>query len=225
MSCKLCNIFRKRCTINRSLQEKMFCRFVFSFWWSIFVCGIWWHLRQPLHVWKVDRHETKTIVFKKKISPLYLKNASIIKINSLQDKVELDLATNFSHFGNVSIFYAKMNVYENGFRDKKMEVYNINISGNTIESAYLDLLQDDIHLSPFRRIEIMPAIDWSFGSSEVPDFERAGHFKDGKWYEGRDSTQLGFGALFAWCMGVVFLVVMRRKSGTVVVKRKKRIFK
>ena len=53
----------------------------------------------------------------------------------------------------------------------------------------------------------------------------AGYFKNGKWYEGGDTKQMGFGALFAWCMGVVFLVVMRRPQDNFVAKRQKRIFK
>ena len=188
--------------------------------------GIWAHLRQPLHVWTVDRHSTPVVKVKKTIRPIAFKNASVIWVDMLTDAIHLELVkTTPDSLGEVSIETAKMSVFENNFRDTVIETYDIAIQNVSIESAYLDLMQDDIHLSPFRRIEIMPNIDWSFGSSEVPDFERSGHFKDGKWYEGRDSSQLGFGALFAWCMGVVFLVVMRRKSGTVVVKRQKRIFK
>lgn len=204
----------------------MLCRFVFAFWWSVFVIGIWSHLHQPLHVWTVDRHATSIVKVKKTIKPIVFKNASVKWADMLTDAIHLELKkTTPDSLGDVSIKTAKMSVFEDSFRDRVIETYDIAIQHGSIESAYLDLLQDDIHLSPFRRIEIMPTIDWSFGSSEEPDFDRAGHFKDGKWYEGRDSTQLGFGALFAWCMGVVFLVVMRRKSGTVVVTRKKRIFK
>lgn len=204
----------------------MLCRFVFSLWWSIFVWGVWWHLRQPLHVWTVDRHQGETITVSETISPIEFANASVLWLDMLQDSVHLDLRkTPIGQIGTVGLENAKMFVFEDSFRDSVMESYEIEIGNVTVENAHLDLLQDDVHLSPFRRIEITPSVDWSLGSTAVPDFERSGHFKDGKWYEGRDSTQLGFGALFAWCMGVVFLVVMRRKSGTVVVKRQKRIFK
>lgn len=206
----------------------MLCRFVFAFWWSVFVIGIWRHVKQPLHVWTVDRHTTPIVKVKKTIQPIAFKNASVLWADMVTDNIHLELMkTTPNSLGHINIESATMSVFEDSFRDKVIERYDIAIQNVSVESAYLDLLQDDIHLSPFRRIEIVPSIDWSFGSDKVPNFERSGHFKDGKWYEGQDSTQLGFGALFAWCMGVVFLVVMRRPTSqsTVVVKRKKRIFK
>jgi hypothetical protein len=209
----------------------MLCRFVFAFWWSVFVVGIWFHLNEPLHVWTIDRHPTKIVRISKTIRPIEFKNASVLWIDMLTDSIQLNLQRTVSNnLGHVGIKHAEMQVFENDFGDNIMEVYSLGVTNVSLEDSQIEIKGDDIHLSPFRRIFIFPSIDWTVGSSEVPDFERAGHFKDGKWYEGRDSTQLGFGALFAWCMGVVFLVVMRRKSGTVVVKRivvkrKKRIFK
>ena len=204
----------------------MLCRFVFGFWWSIFVSGIWWHLRQPLHVWKVDRHKTKRIDTTITIKPIEFVNASVLWIDMLSDSVHLNLNRTYdTDIMDINISNAKMQVFETSFRDTMMEVYDIGLPSSDIEKLHIDLVQDDVHLSPFRRIVIEPAVNWYLGSDEDVDLYRAGHFKDGKWYEGRDSTQLGFGALFAWCMGVMFLVVMRRKTGTVVVKRKKRVFK
>lgn len=202
----------------------MLCRFVFAFWWSIFVVGIWYHLHQPLHIWTVDRHEMQRIHVRKTFQPIKFENTSVLWIDMLKDSVHLELINTMPDH-NVSIVTSKMYVYENSFRDTVMEVYGMQFDAVDIENAHINLVQDDVHLSPFRTIEISPQLSLNITSSEEPDLYRAGHFKDGKWYEGRDSTQLGFGALFAWCMGVVFLVVMRRKSGTVVVKRKKRIFK
>jgi hypothetical protein len=206
----------------------MLCRFVFSLWWSIFVWGIWSHLRQPMHMWTVDRHDTKTVSVSQTLSPLEFANASVIWLDMLKDSVHLDLRkTSDARMGDVHIDEVHMYVYEDSFRDTVTEQYQVQTSNVTIEQAHIDLLQDDMHLSPFRRIEIIPKMTWSLGSEEFPDFERLGYFKNGKWYEGRDAAQLGFGALFAWCMGVVFLVIMRRPhdQGTVVVQRKKRIFK
>jgi len=204
----------------------MLCRFVFAFWWSIFVIGIWNHLRKPLHVWTVDQHSKSVVKVKKTLSPIAFQNASVLWVDLDTDVVHLDLVhTSLETLGNVSIDSAKMSVFQDGFRDHVCEIYDIAIQTTSVESAHFDLLQSDIHLSPFRRIEIFPKIDWSFGNDDIPEFDRSGHFKDGKWYEGQDGSQLGFGSLFAWCMGVVFLVVMRRNSnGTIVVQRKKRIF-
>lgn len=205
----------------------MLCRFVFSLWWSVFVWGIWSHLRQPLHVWTVDRHETKTVSVTQSIQPIEFANASVLWLDMLKDSVHLDLRKT-DELGTVELESAEMLVFEDSFRDTVMEKYEIILTNVSIESAHLDLLQDDVHYSPFRRIQISPKIDWNLGESdEIPDFERFGYFKNGKWYEGRDATQLGFGAFFAWCMGVIFLIVMRRPNSqsTVVVRRKKRIFK
>jgi hypothetical protein len=155
-------------------------------------------------------------------------NASVIWLDMLQDSVHLDLRkTVDADVGAVHIDEAHMYVFEDSFRDTVMEKYQVSITNVDIEEAHLDLMQDDVHLSPFRRIEIIPKMTWSLGSEYRTDFERLGYFKNGKWYEGRDTAQLGFGALFAWCMGVVFLIVMRRprEQGIVVARRKKRIFK
>ena len=206
----------------------MLCRFVFSLWWSVFVWGVWSHLRQPLHVWTVDRHDTKTVSVSQTLSPLEFANASVIWLDMLKDSVHLDLRkTVDADVGAVHIDEAHMYVFEDSFRDTVMEKYQVAITNVDIEEAHLDMMQDDVHLSPFRRIEIIPKMTWSLGSEEGADFERLGYFKNGKWYEGRDTAQLGFGALFAWCMGVVFLIVMRRPhdQGIVVTRRKKRIFK
>lgn len=206
----------------------MLCRFVFSLWWSVFVWGVWSHLNQPLHMWTVDRHDGETVTVSKTFTPIVFANASVLWLDMLKDSVHLDLQkTTDPDIGTVEIKSASMFVYDNGFRDSVVERYDIILTNVTLEDAHLDLMQDDVHLSPFRRIEVVPEMKWSLGSSDVPDFERFGYFKNGKWYEGRDAAQLGFGALFAWCVGVIFLVVMRRGSGagTVVVKRKKRIFK
>ena len=206
----------------------MLCRFVFAFWWSIFVWGVWSHLRQPMHVWTVDRHSSKTVSVSTVVRPIEFVNASVIWLDMLTDSVHLGLRkTKVANAGQVGIDVANMFVYEDSFRDNVMEQYQVGLSNITIENAHIDLLQDDVHLSPFRRLSITPKLDWHLGSSEIPDSERLGYFKDGKWYEGRDPTQIGFGALCAWCIGVVFLVVMRRRSTspTVVVRRKKRIFK
>ena len=203
----------------------MLCRFVFAFWWSVFVAGIWHHMRQPMHVWTVDRHKTQRISVTKTFQPLQFANASVLWIDMLKDSIHLGLKNTMSDH-KVSMKAAKMYVYENSFRDTTMEVYDLQLGGTNIDDAYLNLIQDDVHLSPYRRIEISPNMTFNITTDETPDLYRAGYFKDEKWYEGHDTTQLGFGALFAWCMGLVFLVVMRRPtSPTFVVKRQKRIFK
>ena len=204
----------------------MLCRFVFGFWWSAFVAGVWYHLRQPMHVWTVDRHNTQRIHVTKSFQPIEFKNASVLWIDNLKDSVHLELQNTMPEQA-VEIADAKMYVYENSDRDTAMEVYDLQLGGSNVADAHLNLVQDDCHLSPFRRIEILPKLTFNMTSDKEPDLYRAGYFKNGKWYEGGDTAQMGFGTLFAWCMGVVFLVVMRRpqNDSTFVIKRKKRIFK
>ena len=181
-----------------------------------------------MHVWTVDRHASETVSVSVKLRPLEFVNASVIWLDTLTDSVHLGLRkTETGGAVDVAIATANMFVFQDSFRDTVMEQYPLLLSNVSLEDAHVDIVQDDVHLSPFRRLSITPKIDWQLGSSEIPDSERLGYFKDGKWYEGNDPTQIGFGALCAWCIGVVFLVVMRRRStsATVVVRRKKRIFK
>ncbi len=189
---------------------------------------VWWHLNQPLHRWTVDRHQTKTVSLSVTLRPIIFGNTSVIWLDRNTDRVYLDLKRNISeNAGAVSIKSMQMNVYETSFRDSVMEMYPLAAPAVPIEDVHLEFEQDDIHLSPFRRLVVTPRMEWDLGSDEDVTMERAGHFKDGYWMEGRDTTQLGAGALFAWCMGVVFLTVMRRTGAatTIVVKRQKRIFK
>lgn len=206
----------------------MLCRFVFALWWSVFVWGVWTHLRQPMHVWVVDRHVGHTVSVSRTLRPLFFANASVLWLDMLKDSVRLDLdIVDHVDIGKVGMASGKMLVFEDSFRDTVMEEYDLALTNVSLKEAHIDLMQDDIHLSPFRRVKITPSVEWTLGGSDVTDMERVGYFKDGKWYEGRDATQVGFAALSAWCMGIMFLVIMRRQSqgGTVVVRRKKRIFK
>ena len=144
----------------------MLCRFVFSLWWSVFVWGIWSHLRQPLHVWTVDRHDSKTVSVTQSIRPIEFANASVLWLDMLKDSVHLDLRKT-EELGTVVLDGAEMLVFEDSFRDTVMERYDIILTNVSIESAHLDLLQDDVHYSPFRRIKIFPKIDWNLGDSNI----------------------------------------------------------
>ncbi len=102
----------------------MLCRFVFSLWWSIFVWGIWSHLRQPMHMWTVDRHDTKTVSVSQTLSPLEFANASVIWLDMLKDSVHLDLRkTSDARMGDVHIDEVHMYVYEDSFRDTATQQY------------------------------------------------------------------------------------------------------
>lgn len=78
----------------------------------------------------------------------------------------------------------------------------------------LTIIQHDSHYSPFRRIEVEPNIKWNFGGEYTSPVERIGRFKNGRWYEGEDPMQVGMYVLFAWCLGIIFLVVMRNNNNS-----------
>lgn len=202
----------------------MVCRFVFGVWWSILVWAIWAHIRpQELHIWTVDRHATPTIVVKRVFSPIQFENASILSLNSTLDRVSLDLThTTDASMGHVSIDKAYMHVYDTPERTSRRETYTVALQTGILSDMHLAILQDDTHYSPFRRIVIEPKINWTLGGDPLENDERVGFFKEGRWLEGTDPTQLFSAVLFAWCVGVVFLVVTRRHSDTT---RQKRVYK
>ena len=192
----------------------MLCRFFFALWWSFFVWCIWHHVRPAeLHVWSIDRHTTTVLDVSLALSPLKFQNLSVLWVDTLTDRVHLDLLADTT-MGTVSVKKAMMNVYENGFNDKLMEVYPVDISYDSLENAHLNMLQNDTHFSPFRSIVLEPKIEWLLGGNEITAKERVGYVKNGRWYEGDDPMQLGGSVLFAWCMGIIFLVVMRRPNST-----------
>jgi hypothetical protein len=77
---------------------------------------------------------------------------------------------------------------------------------------HITIIQHDSHYSPFRRLQLEPNIEWKFGGEYTTSPERIGRFKNGLWYEGEDPMQVGMYVLFAWCLGIIFLVVMRSPS-------------
>jgi len=190
----------------------MLCRFVFGFWWSIFAWCIWHHVKpRELHIWSVDKHTTNIVQVVQSFAPIAFENTSIIWLNSMNDQVNLRIVrTTPQEMGIVTIKQANMNVYETDYRDNEMEKYHIQIPTTAVDNMQLNLLQNDSHYSPFRRLEIVPTIEWTLGGDDINMDERVGRFKDGQWYEGRDPRLMGMGVLGTWSVGIVFLTVMRQ---------------
>ena len=198
-------------------------------WWSLFVGGIWHHLRpSEQHIWTIDRHTTKVVDVAVTLTPLAFVNVSVLWLDKERDSVHLDLVqTSDKTMGTVSVKDAIMNVYESGFDGGLVEVYTVNIDVDDIDKAHLHMLQNDSHYSPFRTIVLTPSVEWSLGGGVLMQEERVGQFKHGLWYEGEDPLQIFGGVLFAWCMGIVFLVVMRHpheQQTVIVTGRQKRVF-
>lgn len=207
----------------------MLCRCVFALWWSFFVGGIWHHMRPAeRHIWNIDRHTTRVVNVNATLTPFEFANASVLWLDAERDRVHLDLVQTMDKtIGTVSVKEAIMNVYECGFDDRLVEVYPVNIAHADIDKAHLHLFQNDSHYSPFRTIVVKPGVEWLLGGAELQQEERVGQIKNGQWYEGEDPLQMFGGVLFAWCMGIVFLVIMRqpqRVQTFVVAGRRKRVF-
>ena len=205
----------------------MLCRCVFALWWSFFVWSIWHHLKPAeLHIWSIDRHTTSVFDVSLTMTPVRFANVSVLWLNTMSDRVHLDLVED-NAMGPVSIKQATMNVYDCAFDDKMMEVYPINIDSVDIDQAHLQIHQDDSHYSPFRTIVIEPAIKWVLGGADIQNQERVGHIKDGRWYEGEDPLNMFIGVLFAWCMELIFLVIMRHPNSPMFIirGRQNRVFK
>lgn len=207
----------------------MLCTGVFALWWSFFVWGVWQHLRPAeRHIWAIDRHTTQIIDVSITLTPLEFANASVLWLDTEMDSVELDLVQTIDqNMATVSVKEAVMNVYDSGFDGGLIEMYNVNIDIVDVDNAHLQIFQNDSHYSPYRTIVVKPNVDWVLGGAELAQEERFGQIKEGMWYEGEDQMQMFVGVLFAWCMGLVFLVVMRRpreEQSIVVVGRQKRVF-
>lgn len=200
----------------------MLCRIVFGFWWSIFIWRTWHHLKpQELHIWSVDKHTTNIVHVDHQFAPIAFKNTSIIWINDVNDRVDVQLVrTTPQKMGIVTIKQAIMNVYETDYRDNEMERYHVQIPSTAVDNMHLTLLQNDSHYSPFRRLEIVPEIEWTLGGDDIITNERVGRFKNGRWYEGEDPMHIGMGVLGTWAVGIMFLILMRQPDSS----RTKRLF-
>jgi len=151
-------------------------------------------------------------------APIQFDDASVLWLNATKDRVHLELSqTTKALMGTVSARKVTMNVYETAARNEQMETYTIHIPPRSLN---LTVTQDDPHYSPFRRLVIEPHIDWTLGGDAPDTDERIGYFKDGRWLEGDDPSQMFAAVLFAWCVGVIFLVVTRESSS-----RQKRVYK
>jgi len=200
----------------------MICRIVFAVWWSVLVWAIWDHIRSSeLHVWSVDRHTVPTVSVVRTFAPIQFDDASVLWLNATKDRVHLELSqTTKASMGTVSVRKATMNVYETAARNEQMETYTVDVPSLPVGQLHLTVTQDDPHYSPFRRFVIEPHIDWTLGGDAPDTDERIGYFNDGRWLEGDDPSQMFAAVLFAWCVGVIFLVVTRESNG-----RQKRVYK
>ena len=176
------------------------------------MCVMWHQTFRPIQQWNVHS-PSERLDREFQLSPIYFQNASVLWLDLIRDDVDIEIARN-PGFESVEIDKMQMEVYEDGFRSKVAEIYDIDLSyvDDPITSIY-NFEQEDVHLSPFRKLVVYPKMDLHFGSTGWVPSERRGKFIDGVWQEGQDmETSVGL-TLVAWLMGLIFLVVGRRRRG------------
>ena len=191
------------------------CILVFLVWWTVFVCAVWHETYKPKRRWYL--HTTPQRIHKSiQIRPLKFKHTNLTWISILEDKIDLNLSVSVPKaLATPSVASMSMDVFECENCTKVSEVYDIPFNASApIENSTWSFFQNDVHLSPFRRLNVVPVLDWMVGNVEgrVPK-SRPGKFINDIWEEGQDIT-ISIGLTFlAWGMGLAFLIITRKKSG------------
>jgi hypothetical protein len=197
------------------------CSFFFLFWWTIFICIAWRQTYKPVHRWRVHKNN-KRISKKIILQPIQFRSVNILWINPISDKISIDIVqTTSPEMGEVRIKHMEMEVFETPSRENVSEIYSMPFEHDrAMEYTHIGIIQDDVHLSPFRRLKIYPEIIWSFGNvKKGVGHERQGKFIGSVWQEGQE-LNMSIGLTFlAWAAGLFFVVVTRQSS-----KRKIRVF-
>lgn len=188
---------------------------VFLVWWTVFVCVVWHETYKPKRRWYLHttpQHIQKSI----QLQPLTFQNTNVTWVSILEDKIDLNLGVSVSTaLATLSVASMSMDVFECDNCTKVSEVYDIPFDASVpIENSTWSFFQNDVHLSPFRRLNVVPAMAWTVGSSEGHvSKHRPGKFKNDIWEEGQDIT-ISIGLTFlAWGIGLAFLIIMRKRSG------------
>ena len=194
------------------------CSIFFLTWWTIFICIVHQQLAKPHRSWhlaKTTNQQTKTL----QTTPIFFKNASVQWLDMTNDAVALDIGQH-SIFGTSNITNAHMQVFEDQNRTALSEIYNI-VWKWTKHTHTFSFVQNDVHLSPYRRIVLHPNVDWDIGTSQPAVTQlKFGRFIKNTWQEGYDRTTTMGIAFVAWFVGLMFVIFTRPRWE----HRTKRIF-
>ena len=198
------------------------CSLFFLFWWTIFILIAWHQTYKPVKRWRLYRKSNR-ITKKISLKPVQFESVNVLWLNKISDKVKINIEqTTSPEMGDVFIKKMEMQVFDSESRQNISEVYNIPFEHDrTIEYTHIELLQNDVHLSPYRRLKLYSDINWQFGKNK----HRVSHGREGKfigsvWQEGQE-LNLSVGLTFlAWAAGIFFLIITRKKSSP----RKVRVF-
>lgn len=157
------------------------------FFWSALLFIVAWWDRQSSNVrWRIHR-PVQRLERTVEIKPIIFQNASILWMNALSDEIDLTLIdVSNPHIGTVDIERLEMRVYDDPQRTHVAEIYEVDY--DMLEDGLWNytFLQNDVHLSPFRRLFVFPKIDWNLGHGGCDwCFPRTGYYQNGWWVEPR----------------------------------------
>lgn len=175
-------------------------------WWVIWtlvlILAAWWDHRSKACRWRVHR-PVKKIERTVEIKPIRFRNASILWMNTLSDEVDLTLVdVSDPDMGDVDVQRLETRVYGDVDRTDLLEIYEtaFDVSGDDMWNY--TFLENDAHLSPFRRLVVYPKVTWTLGQGSCQwCFPRWGYFNRGWWVEPKP---LRLSIWFtAWAAGIV----------------------
>lgn len=161
---------------------------------------MWWDRQQSAVRWRIHRPMTRierTLEFR----PLRFQNASVLWVNTLSDEIDLSLVdATKPTMGETSIDSLQMLVYDDPNRTNVAEIYHINV--DDIHSGNATFLQNDVHLSPFRRLVVYPKLVWNLGMGACDwCFPRRGSYVNGWWVEPLPWRWVPW--VFVWSIGML----------------------
>lgn len=155
------------------------------FVWTAIICiGAWWDSTQSAVRWRVHR-PVRRLERTVHIKPIVFQNTSVLWLNSLSDQIDLTLIDK-SHdtIGETDIDKLQMCVYNDINRTDLAEIYEVDYALFRDGVWNYSFLQTDIHLSPFRRLQVFPKVNWALGTGDCAwCFPRRGYFYRGWWIE------------------------------------------
>ena len=125
----------------------------------------------------------------------------------ISDYVSIQVVPNTT-LGTVNVSNLHMQVFEDVNRTKLSEIYNIQWNWEPAQNN-LTFIQNDVHLSPYRRLVLHPNIQWELGSDAPVVQQKYGRFIKNTWQEGYDQTSAMGIAFLAWFAGLLFLIFTR----------------
>jgi hypothetical protein len=153
---------------------------------------------------KTNKKTTRTL----KIEPIKFKDASIEWVDLTNDIMSVEMESD-THFGRTNLTNVYMQVFEDINRTKISEVYNIIWNWNILTNNF-SFVQNDVHLSPYRRLVVYPQIAWDLGTSTTDiTQQKFGRYVKNTWQEGYDKTTSMGIAFIAWFAGLLFLILYR----------------